>query len=242
MTPYEVVSCAARPFLLPLHNRVRREARAIVREYSLPPTVLDVGGRRSPYSIGLRAKVTISDVPRRTALQRDLDLGLGPSEISNVIRRRTNIERVILDDMTNTRVPADSVDIVLSVEVLEHVEDDAAFVANVARVLVPTGTFLLTTPNGDSVPNTNPDHKRHYTYVQLRDLLSARFETVHIAYAIRDSWWRTSGLRSWSLRHPVRTAITMLSNVVNSAESRLRRDDALRTCHLIATCRIPRCR
>lgn len=244
MTPYEWTRVVARPFLLlPLHHQVRREARSIARRYPSPPALLDVGGRRSPYSIGLPADVTITDLPRRTALQHDLDLGLGEPAAAAVVSRRSNVGRVIFDDMTETHVPVQSVDIVLSVEVLEHVEADDKFVENVARVLRPTGTFLMTTPNGDSVANTNPDHKRHYTRDQLRDLLSSQFDEVEVCYAVKGGTWRTRGLRSWSLRHPVRTAVTMLANVVNSAESSRSslKTDSRATRHLIATCRSPRC-
>ena len=243
MTPYEWTRVVARPFLLlPLHHQVRREARSFTRRYPSSPALLDVGGRRSPYSIGLPAEVTITDLPRRTTLQHDLDLGLEARAAAAVVDRRSNVRRVIFDDMTDTHVAAQSVDIVLAVEVLEHVEADDKFVANVARVMRPTGTFLMTTPNGDSVVNTNPDHKRHYTRDQLRDLLSSQFDDVQVRYAVKNSVWRARGLRSWSPRHPVRTAITMLSNVVNSAESARPslRTDSRATRHLIAICRSPR--
>ena len=44
-----------------------------------------------------------------------------------------------------------SVDLALAVEVMEHVENAGAFLAEVHRVLAPTGSLLLTTPNLHSV-------------------------------------------------------------------------------------------
>ena len=89
----------------------------------------------------------------------------------------------------------------------------------VARVLKNGGSFVMTTPNGDHVPNTNPDHKRHYTRAGLAALLSEAFHTVDIEYAIVESAFYRLGLRSWSLRRPFWTAASMFGNVVSGLES-----------------------
>jgi asparagine synthase (glutamine-hydrolysing) len=98
-------------------------------------------------------------------------------------------------------------DCAVAVEVLEHVDEDARFVSEVHRVLKPGGAFLMTTPNGDAVANTNPDHRRHYSREQLHGLLAARFDRVEVDYAIRGGMSRRLGLTSWSARHPLRTAV-----------------------------------
>ena len=141
--------------------------------------------------------------------------------------------------MTRSSLPDKAFDCVVATEVLEHVEEDALFVEQVHRVLKAGGIFLMTTPNGDSVKNTNPDHKRHYTRAQLTALLKSVFEQVDVEYAIRAGLPRKVGLRSWSTRKPLQTALSMAGNVVNtiqSAKSSLR-TQAQGTRHLIATAR-----
>ena len=81
----------------------------------------------------------------------------------------------------------------VSVEVLEHVEEDDLFVKEVSRVLKPGGVFIMTTPNGDWVENKNPDHKRHYKRNQLDTLLNKYFEDVSVEYAIVGGKFRKSG-------------------------------------------------
>jgi SAM-dependent methyltransferase len=149
-----------------------------------PLRILDVGGRRSQYTIGLRSRVIISDIPRQSELQERLDLGATEAIRRQVIASRTNVYDYVIDDMTDTRLPARSFDVVVAVEVLEHVEADEAFVANVARVLRPGGRFLMTTPNGDFLTRPYHDHKRHYRTEQLRELLGRHFPLVNIRYAV----------------------------------------------------------
>jgi SAM-dependent methyltransferase len=184
LTGFELLRRAARPLDHPLYVRVTRTLRTLER--TRPLRVLDVGGRRSPYTIGLKSRIVISDIPRRSALQDVLDLGATDELRQRLLARRSNVADYVLDDMTDTRLPAHSFDAVVAVEVLEHVERDDAFVANVARVLKPGGVFLMTTPNGDFLPTPYADHKRHYCAHQLRALLERHFGAVSLDYAVND--------------------------------------------------------
>jgi SAM-dependent methyltransferase len=71
--------------------------------------------------------------------------------------------------------PDERFDCVVSFETVEHVEDDAAFVAEIRRVLKPGGILLLSTPNKELTspdgPPTNPWHVREYRLDDLRALL-----------------------------------------------------------------------
>jgi len=240
VTPYELARLTAAPLLPVLHNRVRREIRELIRPTpGVPYELLDVGGRRSPYTIGIDARVTILDLPRKSEVQHQLELGLNESVLASIQTRRSNIERVLLEDMTRCSLPSASFDGVVSVEVIEHVPDDDAFMAQVARVLRPRGWCYFTTPNGDYVknepPNYNPDHLRHYTRRELEDLLGRHFPRVRVVYGVRTGVHRARGLRSVSPRRPISAAVTAFSNVMSHAESRGLDEQRLRTAHLFAT-------
>lgn len=238
MKPFELMYLSLEPVSIPLYRLVRHELLRLVSTATVArPEILDVGGRKSHYTIGVPALVTITDLPRETELQEHLNLGVTESMMTQTLARRTNVRDILLDDMTRSTLPSEAFDIVVAVEVIEHVEKDELFVSEVHRVLKRNGRILVTTPNGDWVLNTNPDHKRHYMRAQLKDLLAKRFTAVDVCYAVREGKARTLGLHSWSLRRPIRTLTSMAANVVNGVQSfpRSLRQQARGTRHLIAT-------
>lgn len=95
-------------------------------------------------------------------------------------------------------VPAESYDLVVSFESIEHVNDDARYVAEMRRVLRRGGTFLCSTPNRTVTnPGTmldqkpyNPFHAREYSINDLATRLKAEFDAVAIL-----------GQQTWSLRY-----------------------------------------
>jgi SAM-dependent methyltransferase len=75
-----------------------------------------------------------------------------------------------------TRLPlADrSLDLVVAFDLLEHLDDDDAAVAEVRRVLKPTGTYLVAVPADPRLWSSHDeavDHVRRYTRDGLLDLL-----------------------------------------------------------------------
>lgn len=240
MTGYEGLRLSAWPFLPVLQWRVRQDLSALLpRGAGRPVDLLDVGGRKSPYTIGLPASVTILDLPRESEVQKKLDLGISESVLRAIQGRRSNVVSVILEDMTHCSLASATFEGVVSVEVIEHVEHDDTFVAQVARVLKPGGWFYLTTPNGDYVkneaPNYNPDHRRHYTRAGLQGLLSRHFGRVRVVYGIKTGKNRARGLRSIDPRRPLRAAGTALGNALSHLESVGLEEQSRRTAHLFAT-------
>lgn len=73
---------------------------------------------------------------------------------------------------------------VISVEVIEHIEDAQAYLQEVARVLRPGGIFMLTTPNrlrSSPTPGSLwPEHVREYSPTELYRILSAVFGRVEL--------------------------------------------------------------
>lgn len=233
---YEVTRLSLEPFLPPLYRHVRIKLNEQVKKHTSTPKILDVGGRKSPYTIGIPAEITVIDLPRDSEIQQQLNLGINDKVIDQTINRRSNVNEMIFGDMTRCELPSNSYDIAVSVEVLEHVEEDDLFVEQVFRVLKPGGVFIMTTPNGDWVENKNPDHKRHYKRVELDNLLNRYFDDVSVDYAIVGGKFRKSGLKPWSLNHPITTASSIVGNVVNTIQSSSEqiKDRSEGTHHLIA--------
>lgn len=221
MTGFEIFYLLVEPFLLPLHREMRRRIKAAVDLLGGRAVLLDVGGRKSHYTIGIGADVVVSDLPRRSEIQKALSLGMERGLIHQTLDRRSNIIGYVFNDMTESCYQTASVDLVVAVEVLEHVDEDDRFVAEVARVLRDGGIFLMSTPNGDHLTKvTNPDHRRHYRKSELEKLLRRYFREVQVDYAIVGGKARMMGLKSWSLRHPLRTLSSMTGNVINGLLSR----------------------
>lgn len=247
MTPYEHLRRLLLPVLPVLHGRAHRDLRRLLVERrssgvgSDRLSLLDVGGRNSPYTVGLPARVTIVDLPRTSELQGRLHLGLSEELTERLRRRRSNVERVVLEDMTRSTLPGASFAGAVAVEVIEHVADDDAFVAQVSRVVEPGGFAYLTTPNGEWVKNEppyfNPDHLRHYTRAELADLLGRHFDEVEVVYAVRTGRARSRGLRPFTPRRPLRLLGTCLANLQSHWQSRGLDEVPRRTAHLVAVAR-----
>lgn len=82
--------------------------------------------------------------------------------------------------------PADTFDVVVSLETIEHVDDDRAYVAEVRRVLRADGVLICSTPNrrvlnpGRALTDRpfNRFHVREYAVAELESLLRAAFSSV----------------------------------------------------------------
>lgn len=220
MTTYEIAIISLRRFMIALYFLTHQQLRKIVS--TLPDKniqILDVGARSSPYTVGLPGQVTATDLPRESAVQLQLQLGFTDAIVNKLQKRRSNIKEVVFDDMTKSKLPDNTYDLVTAVEVLEHVEEDELFVQHVARVLKPGGYFVMTTPNGDAVENTNPDHKRHYLHDDLEALLKRHFAEVTVEYRVRRGKSHFKSLKSLSLRRPLKTLSSMCHSWININQS-----------------------
>ncbi len=241
LTRYEMMKIAMEPVMPLLHPMVRKDLKQLAGHRK---SLLDVGGRKSPYTVGLKMDVTIVDVPQESDVQKKLHLGLTDAMLRQYGKNRSNIKGIHIEDMTKSTLPDQSYEAAVAVEVIEHVVQDDDFVRHIARVLKKDGWFYLTTPNGDYIkneaPNYNPDHVKHFKKQELHDLLAKYFNDVEVWYAIATGKNRVRGLRSMYLSKPFQLIGTMWGNLMNRGESKNLREQSHRTAHLFALARNPK--
>lgn len=73
-----------------------------------------------------------------------------------------------------------SFDVVVTFQVIEHIQDDVAFLKEIHRVLKPGGLAMITTPNRPMSLSRNPWHIREYTGKELGDLAKKIFSRVEV--------------------------------------------------------------
>ncbi len=71
-----------------------------------------------------------------------------------------------------------SFDCVVSFQVIEHIQNDVAYLKEIHRVLKPGGFALITTPNRPLSLSRNPWHIREYTADELSNLAKGIFSKV----------------------------------------------------------------
>lgn len=86
-------------------------------------------------------------------------------------------------DCTNLGFPDETFDVVVSLEVIEHLKNAERYLFEMCRVLKTDGVFILSTPNKAVYsPNSNkpfnPFHFKEYTIAGLQETLSAYFPVV----------------------------------------------------------------
>jgi len=96
---------------------------------------------------------------------------------------RANLQ-IAVGDATRIDLPDHSADVFVSLETIEHLENDAALIDEAFRILKPGGIFICSTPNREMTnPGTslhdkpwNPFHIREYTRDEFRARVERRFE------------------------------------------------------------------
>ena len=110
--------------------------------------------------------------------------------------------QVVVGDALALAYPDESFDSVIASEVLEHIPDDDAAIAELSRVLRPGGTLVVTVPRwlpericwllSDEYHANEGGHVRVYRANRLRSKLESaglRFTGSHHAHALHSPYW-----------------------------------------------------
>ncbi len=131
---------------------------------------------------------------RRTA-SRVVALDYAPGVVGHVAAAYPSVDPV-RGDLQRLPVRDGAVEVVATLQTIEHLHDQAGFVRECARVLRPAGPLLVTTPNRLTFPPGNPFHTRELSAAELAALLSAGFTVTRmlgVSHGPR--------LRRWERRH-----------------------------------------
>lgn len=117
------------------------------------------------------------------------------------VRARYPAVAAVRGDLQRLPLRDGAAEAVVTLQTIEHLHDQPGFVAECARVLRPSGTFVVSTPNrltfspGRDTP-LNPFHTRELTAAELTDLLSPHFTVTRmlgVAHGAR--------IKRWERRH-----------------------------------------
>lgn len=137
-----------------------------------------------------------------------LDLGCGDKHLAPSCLN-SNIDYIGIDydsiDFETEELPFDSnsIDIVVSLAVIEHLNNPGLFISEIFRCLKPNGIVYLSTPNFKlDYKNfyNDPTHVKPYTNISLETLLKLyNFESVITTPGVRckDISWYKGKFRFW---------------------------------------------
>jgi len=139
-------------------------------QYCSAKTVLDAGcggGYGAKYLADSAEKVTAVDVS---------------DEAVNYAKAHYSADNLEFGkaDVRKLDLPDNAFDVVVSFEVIEHLDDPEEYLSEIARVMKPQGTFIMSTPNAPQHIDS-PDfhcHKQEFTKDEVKTLLAKYFEKV----------------------------------------------------------------
>ncbi len=107
-------------------------------------------------------------------------------------------------DLTNCPLPDQSVDIILMLNVLEHIHDDKKALRHIYRILKPGGVAIIEVPAGPHLYDFYDQllkHKRRYSKDSLAKIIRIlRFQIIelsHLGFFVYPGFWLT---KKWNQR------------------------------------------
>jgi SAM-dependent methyltransferase len=131
-------------------------------------------------------------------------------ESIRILRTRFPEDRILRVSGTGVPLPASSVDYLTALDVLEHIENDRAAVAEFARILRPGGCAVMTVPASMALWSDWDVALHHYRRYDRRGLLAlfpaSDWEIVHVNYTNVVAFPAVWAIRQWRGLRKGRTA------------------------------------
>ncbi len=112
------------------------------------------------------------------------------------VRRAYPQVNVVRGNLVRTAFATGTFDLLTSLQTIEHLWEQPRFVAECARILAPTGTLVLSTPNRLTFPSGNWYHTRELTAAEFTELLEPHF-SITDALGLRHG----ERLRGWEAQY-----------------------------------------
>lgn len=143
---------------------VHRELKKIAGRFTQKISILDAGMGFGQYSDKM---LDLFNVDRLIGLEIDRAHLYGSE---HYFRAVSNTTHITLGDVQIMPLRGDSFDLILSVDVMEHIEDDEATFKEFYRVLKPGGLFVMHTPRvQEDSPEDVEDHDHWEVGEHVRD-------------------------------------------------------------------------
>jgi SAM-dependent methyltransferase len=189
---------------------IRRELRQLNRDGFRPEHIADAGSGFGQYVYWLSNRYPAAQITGLDIKQEQVD---DCNRFFSAIKRN---EKVVFSYADLTKLDEQEAwDLVLSVDVMEHIEDDRAVFRHLYRGLKPGGYLLISTPSDQGGSDVHHEHDESFIDEHVRDgygvseidekLREAGFSDIRIKYS-----YGRPGKISWklSMKYPI-----LLANV-----------------------------
>jgi SAM-dependent methyltransferase len=99
-------------------------------------------------------------------------------------------------NLVQTGFAANSFDLVVSLQTIEHLWEQPRFITECARILKPNSVLVLSTPNRLTFPSGNWYHTKELTAAELIGLVDPELEVIETL-----GLWHGDRLTNWEVRH-----------------------------------------
>jgi 2-polyprenyl-3-methyl-5-hydroxy-6-metoxy-1,4-benzoquinol methylase len=93
-----------------------------------------------------------------------------------------NLKYQVGDAHTLENIPDNSMDVIISMETIEHLTKPEQFIKQVKRILKPNGIFAVSTPNDEEYREGNDFHVHEFTLTELKKLMKKYFKQIDYYY------------------------------------------------------------
>ena len=187
---------------------IRRELRELAREGFAPESIADAGSGFGQYVYYLTKKFPGSSITGLDIKQEQVD------DCNGFFASIGRSDRVQFAYADLTRLEAENrYNLILCVDVMEHIEEDRMVLKNFHNALKPGGVLLISTPSDQGGSDVHHEHEESFIDEHVRDgygveeirekLEGAGFEDNRIKYS-----YGKPGKRSWklSMKYPIKLA------------------------------------
>lgn len=108
-----------------------------------------------------------------------IDVNEAAVEYAAAYYSKSNV-RYLLGDGQNIPLPDASIDVVISFETIEHIQDYQKFLSEIKRILKCDGTLVLSTPNDKEFAEGNHFHLHEFEQDELQKLLKRYFKNTEL--------------------------------------------------------------